>query len=92
MCIEENLELRLPDRVWIERGDNRGFRPIVIYKKRPVFFASAVHLGHSYDKCTSRTSSPPPLVVVPPPIQPPHPTTGKVDKCNDNVIFVDPRK
>ncbi|XP_022866206.1 uncharacterized protein LOC111386010 [Olea europaea var. sylvestris] len=90
VCIEVNLEHKLPDRVWIERAGNRGFWQTVIYEKRPIFCFSCKHLGHSYDQCTTvPVPPPPPTVVVHPPVRPP---ITRTDKDKGKVTFVEPKK
>ncbi|XP_022873959.1 uncharacterized protein LOC111392796 [Olea europaea var. sylvestris] len=88
VCIEVNLEHKLPDRVWIERAGNRGFWQTVIYEKRPIFCFSCKHLGHSYDQCTT-VPPPPPAVVAHPPVRPP---ITRTDKDKGKVTFVEPKK
>ncbi|KAL2517783.1 Uncharacterized protein Adt_14030 [Abeliophyllum distichum] len=57
VCVEVNLEHKLPDRVWIERGESRSFWQPVVYEQLPHFCAKCRHMGHLIDKC--RAGMPP---------------------------------
>ncbi|KAL2481397.1 Uncharacterized protein Adt_34363 [Abeliophyllum distichum] len=57
ICVEVNLEHKLPDRVWIERGESRSFWQPVVYEQLPHFCAKCRHMGHLIDKC--RAGMPP---------------------------------
>ncbi|KAL2453200.1 Uncharacterized protein Adt_49302 [Abeliophyllum distichum] len=57
VCVEVNLEHKLPDRVWIERGESRSFWQPVVYEQLPHFCAKWRHMGHLIDKC--RAGMPP---------------------------------
>ncbi|KAL2497433.1 Uncharacterized protein Adt_22983 [Abeliophyllum distichum] len=60
VCVEVNLEHKLPDRVWIDRGESRSFWQLVVYEQLPHFCAKCRHMGHLIDKCRARM---PPLDV-----------------------------
>ncbi|KAL2519775.1 Uncharacterized protein Adt_16022 [Abeliophyllum distichum] len=49
VCVEVNLEL--PDRVWIERGESCSFWQPVVYEQLPHFCVKCRHMGHLIDKC-----------------------------------------
>ncbi|KAL2453330.1 Uncharacterized protein Adt_49170 [Abeliophyllum distichum] len=57
VCVEVNLEHKLPDRVLIERGESRSFWQPVVYEQLPHFCAKCPHMGHLIDKC--RAGMPP---------------------------------
>ncbi|KAL2475613.1 Uncharacterized protein Adt_36349 [Abeliophyllum distichum] len=57
VCVEVNLEHKLPDRVWIERGESRSFWQPVVYEQLPHFCVKCRHMGHLFDKC--RAGMPP---------------------------------
>ncbi|KAL2497861.1 Uncharacterized protein Adt_23411 [Abeliophyllum distichum] len=57
VCVEVNLEHKLPDRVWIKRGESRSFWQPVVYEQLPHFCAKCRHMGHLIDKC--RAGMPP---------------------------------
>ncbi|KAL2485145.1 Uncharacterized protein Adt_29901 [Abeliophyllum distichum] len=57
VCVEVNLEHKLPDRVWIERGESRSFWQPVVYEQLPHFCTKCRHMGHLIDKC--RAGMPP---------------------------------
>ncbi|KAL2471459.1 Uncharacterized protein Adt_39595 [Abeliophyllum distichum] len=57
VCVEVNLEHKLPDRVWIERGESRSFWQPVVYEQLPHFCVKCRHMGHLIDKC--RVGMPP---------------------------------
>ncbi|KAL2453409.1 Uncharacterized protein Adt_49091 [Abeliophyllum distichum] len=57
VCVEVNLEHKLPERVWIERGESRSFWQPVVYEQLPHFCAKCRHMGHLIDKC--RVGMPP---------------------------------
>ncbi|KAL2513400.1 Uncharacterized protein Adt_19000 [Abeliophyllum distichum] len=57
VCVEVNLEHKLPHRVWIERGESRSFWQPVVYEQLPHFCAKCRHMGHLIDKC--RAGMPP---------------------------------
>ncbi|KAL2453242.1 Uncharacterized protein Adt_49258 [Abeliophyllum distichum] len=57
VCVEVNLEHKLPERVWIERGESRSFWQPVVYEQLPQFCAKCRHMGHLIDKC--RVGKPP---------------------------------
>ncbi|KAL2453270.1 Uncharacterized protein Adt_49231 [Abeliophyllum distichum] len=57
VCVEVNLEHKLPDRVWIERGESRSFWQPLVYEQLPHFCAKCRHMGHLIDKC--RVGMPP---------------------------------
>ncbi|KAL2532507.1 Uncharacterized protein Adt_05858 [Abeliophyllum distichum] len=48
VCVEVNLEHKLPDRVWIERGESRNFWQPVVYEQLPHFCAKMSAYGSSY--------------------------------------------
>ncbi|KAL2505564.1 Uncharacterized protein Adt_21185 [Abeliophyllum distichum] len=47
VCVEVNLEHKLPERIWIDRGDGRSFWQTVVYEKPPLFCSKCRHMGHS---------------------------------------------
>ncbi|KAL2506264.1 Uncharacterized protein Adt_21885 [Abeliophyllum distichum] len=51
VCVEVNLEHKLPDRVWIERGESRSFWQPIVYEHLPHFCEKCRHMGHLIDKC-----------------------------------------
>ncbi|KAL2486269.1 Uncharacterized protein Adt_31025 [Abeliophyllum distichum] len=57
VCVEVNLEHKLLDRVWIERGESRSFWQPVVYEQLPHFCVKCRHMGHLIDKC--RVGMPP---------------------------------
>ncbi|KAL2491445.1 Uncharacterized protein Adt_27073 [Abeliophyllum distichum] len=57
VCVEVNLKHKLPERVWIERGESRSFWQPVVYEQLPHFCAKCRHMGHLIDKC--RVGMPP---------------------------------
>ncbi|KAL2505033.1 Uncharacterized protein Adt_20654 [Abeliophyllum distichum] len=57
VCVEVNLEHKLPDRIWIERGESRSFWQPVVYEQLPHFCVKCRHMGHLIDKC--RVGMPP---------------------------------
>ncbi|KAL2513411.1 Uncharacterized protein Adt_19011 [Abeliophyllum distichum] len=57
VCVEVNLEHKLPDRVLIEWGESRSFWQPVVYEQLPHFCAKCRHMGHLIDKC--RVGMPP---------------------------------
>ncbi|KAL2532711.1 Uncharacterized protein Adt_06062 [Abeliophyllum distichum] len=48
VCVEVNLEHKLPDRVCIERGESRSFWQPVVYEQLPHFCAKCQAYGSSY--------------------------------------------
>jgi hypothetical protein len=60
VCVEIDLECRLPDRVWIEREKWGGYWQPVVYDKVPYFCFRCRHFGHMDDKCSSNSHPPPP--------------------------------
>jgi hypothetical protein len=61
VCVEVDLECKLPDRVWIEREKWGGYWQPVVYDKVPDFCFRCRHFGHMDIKCPSSAHSPPPL-------------------------------
>ncbi|KAL2491396.1 Uncharacterized protein Adt_27024 [Abeliophyllum distichum] len=57
VCVEVNLEHKLPERVWIERSESRSLWQPVVYEQLPHFCAKCRHMGHLIDKC--RVGMPP---------------------------------
>ncbi|KAL2498245.1 Uncharacterized protein Adt_23795 [Abeliophyllum distichum] len=51
VCVEVNLEHKLPDRVWIERGESRSFWQPIVYEQLPHFCEKCRHMGHLIEKC-----------------------------------------
>ncbi|KAL2534391.1 Uncharacterized protein Adt_07742 [Abeliophyllum distichum] len=75
VCMEVNLEHKLPEWIWIDRDDGRSFWQTVVYEKPPLFCSKCRHMGHSLGQC--RAGGPPfthfPTVVLSG--QPPHSTS-----------------
>ncbi|KAL2462036.1 Uncharacterized protein Adt_45456 [Abeliophyllum distichum] len=51
VCVEVNLEHKLLERIWIDRGDGRSFWQTVVYEKPPLFCFKCRHIGHSLGQC-----------------------------------------
>ncbi|KAL2506640.1 Reverse transcriptase domain-containing protein [Abeliophyllum distichum] len=57
VCVDLNLEHKLPDRIWIDQGESRSFWQPIVYEKLPHFCTKCHHMGHIIDHC--RVGAPP---------------------------------
>ncbi|KAL2455436.1 Uncharacterized protein Adt_47277 [Abeliophyllum distichum] len=62
VCVEMNLEHKLPDRIWIDRGASCSFWQPIIYERLPHFCTKFRHMGHIIDHY--RVGAPPVDTVV----------------------------
>ncbi|KAL2531748.1 Uncharacterized protein Adt_05099 [Abeliophyllum distichum] len=62
VCVEVNLEHKLPDRIWIDRGASRSFWQPIVYERLSHFCTKCRHMGHIIDHC--RVEAPPVDTVV----------------------------
>ncbi|KAL2517570.1 Uncharacterized protein Adt_13817 [Abeliophyllum distichum] len=51
VCVEVNLEHKLPDRIWIVRDESRSFCQPIVYESLPHFCAKCRYMGHIIDQC-----------------------------------------
>jgi hypothetical protein len=91
VCIEVNLEYKLPDRIWIEREKRGGYWQTVLYDKKPDYCFRCKHFGHIEKHCSvGPHSAPPPAPVVDPT---PRPTADvSKDKGKGKEVVIEPPK
>ncbi|KAL2532641.1 Uncharacterized protein Adt_05992 [Abeliophyllum distichum] len=99
VCVEVNLEHKLPDRIWIERGESRSFWQPVVYEQLPHFCVKCRHMGHLIDKCRvgmpplePTVESAPKPIVVELPVDDEVPLVDRIGKNKGKEVVVEPRK
>lgn len=89
VCIEVDLDFKLPDRIWTEREKRGGYWQTVVYDKIPNFCFRCRHFGHSNENHMIRSRPASPL----PPNNPvPRPLQMAKDKGKEKEVIVEPRQ